>query len=159
MGSGVRRSTRGRQFAGRGRFAPASRGGWREARTDVWRCMGVDAKPIWPVPRLSTTRRGPGRVQRQVHVQPDGPAGRFMRDTENSHPSDVPELLPPGGPMAVHGIATGPRDLARPSPLTRFRADVLAGLLAPVKTLPCKYLYDDRGSRLFDQICELPEYY
>jgi dimethylhistidine N-methyltransferase len=43
--------------------------------------------------------------------------------------------------------------------LNRFRADVLAGLSAPAKTLPCKYLYDDRGSRLFDQICELPEYY
>jgi dimethylhistidine N-methyltransferase len=43
--------------------------------------------------------------------------------------------------------------------LTRFRADVLAGLSGPTKTLPCKYLYDDRGSRLFDQICELPEYY
>jgi dimethylhistidine N-methyltransferase len=36
---------------------------------------------------------------------------------------------------------------------------VLAGLTAPVKTLPCKYFYDDRGSRLFDQICDLPEYY
>jgi dimethylhistidine N-methyltransferase len=61
--------------------------------------------------------------------------------------------------MAVHGIAPGPHDLTRSSPLTRFRADVLAGLSAPAKTLPCKYLYDDRGSRLFDQICELPEYY
>jgi dimethylhistidine N-methyltransferase len=36
---------------------------------------------------------------------------------------------------------------------------VLAGLSAPAKSLPCKYLYDDRGSRLFDQICDLPEYY
>jgi dimethylhistidine N-methyltransferase len=61
--------------------------------------------------------------------------------------------------MAVHGIATRPHGLARTSPLTRFRADVLAGLSAPAKTLPCKYLYDDRGSRLFDQICGLPEYY
>jgi dimethylhistidine N-methyltransferase len=61
--------------------------------------------------------------------------------------------------MAVHGIAPGPHDLTRSSPLTRFRADLLAGLSAPAKTLPCKYLYDDRGSRLFDRICELPEYY
>jgi dimethylhistidine N-methyltransferase len=61
--------------------------------------------------------------------------------------------------MAVHGTATRPHGLARSSPLARFRADVLAGLSGPAKTLPCKYLYDDRGSRLFDQICDLPEYY
>jgi dimethylhistidine N-methyltransferase len=60
--------------------------------------------------------------------------------------------------MAVHGIAARPHQLAR-SPLARFRADVVAGLTAAVKTLPCKYLYDDRGSRLFDRICDLPEYY
>jgi L-histidine N-alpha-methyltransferase len=37
--------------------------------------------------------------------------------------------------------------------------DVRAGLTAVPKSLPCKYLYDDRGSRLFDAICDLPEYY
>jgi dimethylhistidine N-methyltransferase len=36
---------------------------------------------------------------------------------------------------------------------------VLAGLSGPEKTLPCKYLYDERGSQLFDLICDLPEYY
>src|SRR6476619_21401 len=41
-----------------------------------------------------------------------------------------------------------------------FRGEVLAGLLRPQhKRLPCKYFYDDAGSRLFDRICELPEYY
>jgi dimethylhistidine N-methyltransferase len=37
--------------------------------------------------------------------------------------------------------------------------DVLAGLTAPRRTLPSKYLYDAEGSRLFEAICELPEYY
>lgn len=41
----------------------------------------------------------------------------------------------------------------------RFLEDCLAGLRAPAKTLPCKYFYDQRGSELFDAICELPEYY
>ncbi|WP_425395108.1 L-histidine N(alpha)-methyltransferase [Aeoliella sp.] len=41
----------------------------------------------------------------------------------------------------------------------QFRSDVLAGLRAPQKVLPSKYFYDQRGSQLFDQICELPEYY
>jgi dimethylhistidine N-methyltransferase len=40
-----------------------------------------------------------------------------------------------------------------------FLRDVLAGLSAPDKRLPCKYFYDKRGSELFEQICELPEYY
>jgi dimethylhistidine N-methyltransferase len=37
--------------------------------------------------------------------------------------------------------------------------DVAAGLGARQKSLPCKYFYDERGSQLFDAICELGEYY
>ena len=40
-----------------------------------------------------------------------------------------------------------------------FESEVLAGLSTFEKTLPCKYFYDAYGSALFDQICELPEYY
>ena len=40
-----------------------------------------------------------------------------------------------------------------------FRADALAGLSAPRKTLPSRWLYDDRGSELFEEITRLPEYY
>src|SRR5438067_2103332 len=42
---------------------------------------------------------------------------------------------------------------------TRFAADVLEGLAATPKRLPAKYFYDDAGSRLFEEITELPEYY
>src|SRR6266436_3011604 len=42
---------------------------------------------------------------------------------------------------------------------SRFLEDVLRGLFAPRKTLPRKYFYDAEGSRLFEAICELPEYY
>ncbi len=42
---------------------------------------------------------------------------------------------------------------------SEFMAEVLAGLSRPRKTLPTRFLYDERGSRLFDQICELEEYY
>ncbi len=38
-------------------------------------------------------------------------------------------------------------------------SDLIAGLTQAQKTIPCHYLYDDRGSELFEQICELPEYY
>ncbi len=37
--------------------------------------------------------------------------------------------------------------------------DVVTGLSQMPKQLPPKYFYDDRGSQLFDQICDLPEYY
>ncbi|MFH8933499.1 L-histidine N(alpha)-methyltransferase [Streptomyces griseosporeus] len=40
-----------------------------------------------------------------------------------------------------------------------LRADVLHGLTATPKTLPPKWFYDARGSDLFEQITELPEYY
>ncbi len=42
---------------------------------------------------------------------------------------------------------------------TPFRDDVLEGLRREQKCLPCKYLYDETGSRLFEQICELDDYY
>lgn len=45
------------------------------------------------------------------------------------------------------------------SPVATFRADVLNGLTGSPKTLPCKYLYDEAGSDLFDRICDLDEYY
>ena len=37
--------------------------------------------------------------------------------------------------------------------------DALAGLSTPRKTLPSKYFYDAEGSRLFEAICDLPEYH
>ena len=40
-----------------------------------------------------------------------------------------------------------------------FLQDVLNGLSEPQKTLPSKWLYDEEGSRLFEAITELPEYY
>jgi dimethylhistidine N-methyltransferase len=55
----------------------------------------------------------------------------------------------------VAAFLTDATDAAR----ERFLADALAGLRQPRKTLPCKYFYDAEGSKLFDQICTLPEYY
>jgi dimethylhistidine N-methyltransferase len=40
-----------------------------------------------------------------------------------------------------------------------FREEVLQGLQDSRKELPSKYFYDDTGSQLFEQICELDEYY
>jgi dimethylhistidine N-methyltransferase len=40
-----------------------------------------------------------------------------------------------------------------------FRDDVLAGLSAPIPAIPARWLYDHRGSELFDEITRLPSYY
>jgi L-histidine N-alpha-methyltransferase len=44
-------------------------------------------------------------------------------------------------------------------PPDAFAQAVRAGLRSKPKTLPCRYFYDEKGSRLFEQICDLPEYY
>jgi dimethylhistidine N-methyltransferase len=40
-----------------------------------------------------------------------------------------------------------------------FRDDVLAGLSAPIPAVPARWLYDHRGSELFDEITRLDSYY
>jgi dimethylhistidine N-methyltransferase len=44
-------------------------------------------------------------------------------------------------------------------PARDFATDVHEGLRGWPKAIPSKYFYDDEGSRLFEKICELPEYY
>ena len=44
-------------------------------------------------------------------------------------------------------------------PAKTFADDVVAGLLAEPKHLSPKYFYDERGSQLFEEITQLPEYY
>ena len=50
--------------------------------------------------------------------------------------------------------------LATPEPADpAFRADVLNGLSEPIPAIPARWLYDRRGSELFDAITRLPSYY
>ena len=46
-----------------------------------------------------------------------------------------------------------------PAPEADFADTLLAGLRAEPKRIACKYFYDAEGSRLFEKICALPEYY
>lgn len=54
-----------------------------------------------------------------------------------------------------------PTTRARIEPLetARFRAELIAGLSQPVKAVSPKWFYDAEGSRLFEDITRLPEYY
>lgn len=62
-------------------------------------------------------------------------------------------------PSAINGDAKSVRFHNLLGPQTSFLADVLNGLARPQKSIPPKYFYDETGSRLFEAICELPEYY
>jgi L-histidine Nalpha-methyltransferase len=44
-------------------------------------------------------------------------------------------------------------------PVPSYAAEIIDGLTAPHKTLPCKLFYDEIGSALFEEITGLPEYY
>src|SRR5262252_1020501 len=59
-------------------------------------------------------------------------------------------------PLPVEGVLRFYNFLSDASP---FLAAVQAGLARTQKSIPPKYFYDERGSRLFEQICALPEYY
>jgi len=45
------------------------------------------------------------------------------------------------------------------SPTEPFLSEALAGLSQSPRSLPCKYLYDARGSQLFEDICATRDYY
>jgi len=46
-----------------------------------------------------------------------------------------------------------------PDTVAEFRGAVLTGLAKLQKAIPSQFFYDAEGSRLFDRICTLPEYY
>jgi dimethylhistidine N-methyltransferase len=56
-------------------------------------------------------------------------------------------------------VAIKPRPRLTGDAASTFADDVMAGLLAEPKRLPPKYFYDQRGSRLFEEITRLAEYY
>jgi L-histidine Nalpha-methyltransferase len=59
-------------------------------------------------------------------------------------------------------VQLAPRAAAHPRPTlldAAFARDVLAGLSRQHKSIPCTWLYDRRGSELFESITAVPEYY
>ena len=66
----------------------------------------------------------------------------------------------PGSRWMFAGLRLADDDrLTEVTPENTFLKDVIAGLSAQPKTLSAKYFYDAEGSRLFEAICDLPEYY
>jgi dimethylhistidine N-methyltransferase len=57
------------------------------------------------------------------------------------------------------GGDAGPAESQVEAPPSEFARDLLAALATRPHSISPKYFYDAAGSRLFDRICELPEYY
>src|SRR5262245_43532945 len=67
-----------------------------------------------------------------------------------SHP---PEIMRPGSLVSRYALIENARDEES------LAAAIAAGLARPPRSIPCRFLYDEEGSKLFEEICELPEYY
>ena len=78
--------------------------------------------------------------------------GLVLRSGSKLHNGDGATLA------AVRAFPTPAADTHAPYD-PRFAADVLAGLAQPEKSIPSTWLYDRRGSELFEQITQLHEYY
>jgi len=88
--------------------------------------------------------------------------GRGIEVTGTEHPDDLVNLLsaverferaiPERRTAAVRGGLDA-------HPVLDFARSVALGLSDHPMWLPCRYLYDGEGSRLFERICETPEYY
>ncbi|HUC62845.1 MAG TPA: L-histidine N(alpha)-methyltransferase [Alphaproteobacteria bacterium] len=65
--------------------------------------------------------------------------------------------------MADSGRARGGRSaltiVEAPGADADEEREIVRGLVQRPRRLPCRLFYDERGSRLFERICELPEYY
>src|SRR5438094_7006663 len=129
----------------------------------------MDRQPLHRLSALPSGRRRGRRIQRQVHVEPDGVARRRGSDAGRPSAHHLPQFLPALGPLGLLRAAPSRGSVMGDSPAfafydlaptqESFRDSVIAGLRREPKSLPCKFFYDARGSALFEKICDLPEYY
>lgn len=59
----------------------------------------------------------------------------------------------------TNGVRKGLRFFDNQPVAENILTEVIAGLSQPQKVLPAKYFYDEQGSKLFEAITQLPEYY
>ena len=81
-----------------------------------------------------------------------------MPESVHAEPSTSAAQLPPHLSDRLQITQLSPQHPAAQTQIDPGLA-VISGLSCTPKTLPAQYFYDHQGSQLFEQICELPEYY
>src|SRR4030095_10687121 len=134
----------------------------------------MDAKRLSPLPPIQAFFREIRRIQRKIHVLPDGASGWLLRLPEKPPSAHLPKFFSASLPMAVLRPKTrgGFMPLARREIepdnlefhdlhpiLEDFFSKVKEGFHRNPKSIPHKFFYDEGCSFLFQQITELPEYY
>src|SRR6185312_9513912 len=130
----------------------------------------MDRVAVHQLSGLSPIARFAGRIQRQIHVRSVGAAWRVLRDPARSRARQLPQLFSASCPLAVFRATTGTgsmntmqpcgiEDDDRQPPMNGLLEIAQRGLGLKPKRLPSWLFYDERGSALFEQICEQPEYY
>ncbi len=116
------------------------------------RLLGVDRLELRALPGLLRAARRARRVQWEIHGKPARTPRRLVSHAAPACPRVVSQLLAGGDALSDERRAPGAL------PMT-IAEDVRRGLTATPKSLPPYLFYDEAGSRLYERITELPEYY
>ena len=131
------------------------------------RLLGVDGERVPRLPGLrarsrtrSTPRSSSARDYRVLRGASWATRPAVARSTFRNWDLPQRRQIFAGFRCAEDGMsATDTVHIQRCDVLDTLGHDVRAGLALPLKELPPKYFYDERGSELFDRITSLPEYY
>src|SRR5438105_2367520 len=125
----------------------------------------MDELGLCAVSRISRSPRGRWRVQRKVHGEPARSPRRLVPHPSRPRSRQLSQLLAPAHALPDDGREARARGVAMTASArdevgrSEVGEAVLHGLTRTRKSLPPFLFYDARGSELFEEITELPEYY